>query len=322
MGAVKVENGDRTGRSEPVRRVLGLEPHRLDAARALIGLEARVSSPRAFHFARGLASLLDPSLANPEPLPPALPSELNDWLRDPGYAANRELWRMLWEHARPLFREKTAMPLEPNDRVLRIATNPASRAFVRALDALRITDLPIFYHSQTDSPQLRIFRTAPPTVYGAGEFAPSVGAMAFELGRALELSRSDHVLIATLEHDRAVTVVEAVTAAFGPAEGGGEISRAAASLASELWDTIPARSQADLRELLVSTERFDDVEGTRASATAAADRAGLFACGDLGVAIRALSHTPIEDEASLQEALGEGRAGDLARFAFSRLTER
>ena len=86
--------------------------------------------------------------------------------------------------------------------------------------------------------------------------------------------------------------------------------------------TIPARSQADVRELLLSTERWGDVAETREASLAAADQAGLLACGDLGQAVRVAVDGALNDEAALTEALASGRAASLVRFAFGRLAER
>src|SRR5690606_16860242 len=115
---------------------------------------------------------------------------------------------------------------------------------------------------------------------------------------------------------RARALIEAVRAAFGPADDNDGVSREAA-LASELWRTIPTRGQNELREMLASTERFDDYEGMRASVADAATRAGLLSCGDLGVALECAAGARLADPSALTRALTDlPHVTALARFAF------
>jgi hypothetical protein len=145
--------------------------------------------------------------------------------------------------------------------------------------------------------------------------------MRFALGRMLELARPEHVLLATLPEERARVVVAAVAAAFGPADGDAKVDRAAAALASELWRTIPARSQAEVRELLLSTDRWTDYAGTRDAALDSGARAGLVACGDLGVALSTLAGEALDDESKLAAALdGRPELARLVRWALTKLT--
>ncbi|MCZ7678931.1 MAG: hypothetical protein M5U28_09330 [Sandaracinaceae bacterium] len=105
---------------------------------------------------------------------------------------------MVWEQALPLFREAPATVLQPNQQVTRVATTPESRAFTDALVALGRDDLPTFYYSRFGDPRLRVVRTSPPTLVGGPGFARSDAGMRFALGRCVELSEPDHVLVATL----------------------------------------------------------------------------------------------------------------------------
>jgi hypothetical protein len=154
---------------------------------------------------------------------------------------------------------------------------------------------------------------------GGPGFAPDEPSMRFALGRMLELSRPEHVLPATLPEPRARIVVAAVTAAFGPADGEAPIDREAAAVASELWRTIPARSQAEVRELLLSTDRWSDFAGTRSAVLESAARAGLVAAGDLGAALRMLADEPLDEPAQLTAALERPELARLVRFALTKL---
>lgn len=307
--------------AELLSAALVLEPHRLSALRALAEQPAESA---AGQLARSLLALLEPALA-PAELAPVPRAQLARLLRDRDLPA-APIWALLWDQALPLFRETPAWPSEPNTRVTRVAMTPEARAFTAALDALGRDDLPELYFERSAEPRLVLARTAPVRMLAGPGFAPDEPSMRFALGRLLELSRAENLLPATLAPERARTVAAAVAAAFGPADGEA-VAREAAALASELWRTMPARAQVGVRELLVEAgEAWLDVEGARRAAEASAARAGLIACGDLGVAVRALcagepklAALDLTEEADLVEALSREPVAALVRFAFGPL---
>lgn len=306
---------------ELLRAAVALEPDRLSALRALGALG---ETHPAGHGARALLALIEPELAPAQRLAPPARSRLRDLLRDPALAALDDIWALLWEQAAPLFREPHASALEPNAQVTRVATTPEARAYVDALDALGRDELPAFYLDRSGS-GLVIRLTVPPCLVGGPDFADGEPAMRFALGRALALSEPESLLVATLTAPRRRMVSAAVAAAFGPADGGDSVPREAAALASELWRTIPPRAQGGIRELLVAAgERWSDDGLIRDAVEAKGLRAGLIACGDLGVAVRGvcdadaeLSSLRLDTEAGLSEALGAESIARLVRFALS-----
>jgi hypothetical protein len=92
------------------------------------------------------------------------------------------------------------------------------------------------------------------------------------------------VLLFGTPEAQARSVLRSLAFAFGPphpdASGLGPIL----NLAELLWEAIPARSQRRLRELC--DDRALDYETALLHARIAARRAGLFTCGDLGIALR------------------------------------
>ena len=222
-------------------------------------------------------------------MPPPSRDRVASLVREPGEDPVREIWRVLWEQAAPLFRRAPRKLPQPNDRVTRVATTPEARAFAHVLDALGRDDLPAFYFDRKEAAELRIARTSPPTLLAGAGFAETETEMRFALGRALELTQPDHILLATLEPERARTVIGGVLAAFGPADGNGSVDREAAGFAADLWRTIPPRGQTQIRELLASTEHLEDYGPARRAALISGARAGLLACGDLGVALTRLA---------------------------------
>lgn len=292
----------------PHASALLAEPHRVAEWRAL----AHLDLPRPeVQVARSLlGSLRD---GTPTPLPEKTLAALR--ARSTTRAPRDELWRMLWEHSLPLFRQSLD-PRTSREQVTRVATSAEARAFAAALDALGREDLPLFHLVRTAPPELSIVRSWPPTLVAGPRFAADERSMCFALARALRLSEPDRILIATLPEARAATAIAAVTAAFGPADGG-PVSREAATMAAELWATMPARVQSAVREHLhEGAPAFTDYAGTRASAETEGARAGLAACGDLGVALRVLAgQDTLEVDARLAALLGTEPAATLARDA-------
>jgi hypothetical protein len=113
----------------------------------------------------------------------------------------------------------------------------------------------------------------------------------------------EHALVNALPEDGLRTLLEALQAAFGPVAG---LPRNApvARLAQNLWQLVAPRADRRLRELCARPAwiTYDAaVEGTRQ----AMRRAGLFASGDLSVA---LAHLAAELEAK-GAALPDGADG-------------
>jgi hypothetical protein len=82
-------------------------------------------------------------------------------------------------------------------------------------------------------------------------------------------------------------LVEAIGAAFGPPEIGRRVDAHAARLAQSFWQTVPARTQRRLQELLAA-EPFPDQVELAARATQSGRRVGMFLSGDFAWAARQL----------------------------------
>lgn len=295
-----------------LRAAIVLEPHRIGALRALADAPPAASGA-ARSLARTLLSIIEPAKYAPELVPE--PERPPRFWRDATYRPIRELWGMLWEHAQPAFRETPDLELLPNQLVTRVATTPESRAFTATLSALGIEDLPPFYFDRAHAGPLRVLRTPAPCIAAGPGFATGEPAMRFAIGRGLELADREHVLVATLPPERALIVVAALSAAFGPTDGK-PVSKEAAQLASELWRVAP-RTQAVLRELLANAPSWSDYGAIRREVVECGVRAGLVACGDLAAAVRALRTTPIGNDGELGAAIqGSAELSALIRFAF------
>ena len=128
----------------------------------------------------------------------------------------------------------------------------------------------------------------PPSIIAGPAVDGQPATLRFRLGRALELARPPHVLLATLPSSEGSALLDAVAAAFGPSDTTPTVSRDAAALASELWRTMPSGVQRDVRDLLVANGGGFGFEPIRDAIHGAAARAGLLAAGQIQASIHAL----------------------------------
>ncbi|MGF1468756.1 MAG: hypothetical protein ACFCGT_21730 [Sandaracinaceae bacterium] len=307
-----------------LRSVLRTDPWRVSAVRRLLEACRLVNDLRGAHLASAYLSLIDPSVRPVGDFPHPGVDALEELFHDAAWAPVRRLWRQLWEEAGPLFRETQEEPPSPNDRVTRIAMTPEARAFALGLASLGRNDLPPFYYRRGVLEELRVVRHLPPCIVAGRRLSGTEAKLRFELGRALEALLPEHLLVVSLPGGEARVVVEAVSAAFGPASSNGRhVDKAAARLAADLWRTMSTRAQADLRSILETTERWTDLDGYRQEVERARLRSGLVASSDLAGAARALldeARLRPMDDASLAEAVqGSPSLTELLGFAFGAL---
>jgi hypothetical protein len=96
--------------------------------------------------------------------------------------------------------------------------------------------------------------------------------------------------------------------AFGPPQGGSNAG-GIPSLAEILWESIPARLQRQLRELC-DDPRALEYDGAIRLAGSATRRAGLFVCGDLGVALHEVC---VDEQIPLERLQNPESIAELAR---------
>jgi hypothetical protein len=112
----------------------------------------------------------------------------------------------------------------------------------------------------------------------------------------------------------------AVNAAFGPPETSQTNFTSTARLAALLWESLPPRTQRLMTEWCREGKLTRELAAS--AARRAARRAGLFACGSLGVALGRVIADEGIDPSVLREREGLGRlcarspaASDLVRLA-------
>ncbi|MGC4091232.1 MAG: hypothetical protein QM756_25815 [Polyangiaceae bacterium] len=106
----------------------------------------------------------------------------------------------------------------------------------------------------------------------------------YQLGATLLSANPMFALLLGSPESQARAVLKGLSFAFGPPQVGALGPGAVPSLAEVLWESIPARLQRRLRELCDAPGALDYDAAVR-MARSAVRRAGMFACGHLGVAL-------------------------------------
>ncbi len=219
----------------------------------------------------------------------------------------RKLLAAVWEFALPLFRwTPTQAGVLGTDRVGLHAPTVHGRALAACLSAVPRPDTAVF---ATRLPGVHVapLRIHPPAVILGAEAPDDERELRFWIGRALCLAEPEHILVSALPEGEGRALVSALAAAFGPAEGA-PVSRDAAALAASLWRTIPARSQRELRDLVVACDEALDYDAVRRASLEAAAQAGLVCCGDLSIALSSLLTADPALAALDRDAAGFARA--------------
>lgn len=265
----------------------------LDAATA----ETNRAHERALLFLLGQGGP-PPSLASVPPQP-----EVTRVLSRPTLGPAHDALALLWEKAASLLAKSPASQgVTGVERVTPGPTSPLARLYEQALRHVDLAAPPLFHHRTAvrdgARPAFGVAPLAPPAVIVRGEVPEERPEVAYALGVALASASPANVLV--VEAVEGARTFRALLAAFGPPGAARALEPEVARLAEELWHAVPGSVQRRLCELLegAPTTSFEEVaRGSRR----AAQRFGLFLCGDLRVAARAVLEaegTPVPDLAT------------------------
>lgn len=289
-------DGDRLPDAERLlRSIVRRDPSRLAAVRLLQDAARRLDRDEVASVAAEILALVDPRERPPEPVPGEgfgrLVTDVAGALTDQRLLAPEALLRTAWETGGPLFRKTTVeLGLLGTDRLAPIGPRPLARALAEALEVLQPGEVSTFVLTDP-ARDVQVLPTSPPGVAFAARLDDGDDAvLRFRVARGLELTQPEHVLISTRDEVEGRRVVDALRAAFGPAGDETNVPQEAASLAADLWHTVPQRDQARLKALVAGTSdaRFS-YERLRDEAFAAGARAGLLVAGSVAAALRGLA---------------------------------
>ncbi len=303
-----------------LRSALVLDPGRPDIAERL-AREAEASGRDGERLlALGAVATGQRAIGGWDVSPQAARGALAAELVHPAHAPVLGVLRRVYESCQPLFRMQLAqLGVVGTDRVGSRGASPVARALLAAIELFGWEEPHLFVSRQSIVTEL--VRTQPPALVIGMDLPRNERELRFVIGRGLTLARPENVLVASLPPAEGATLLAAIRAAFGPADGT-RVSREAAALASELWRMLSPARQRDVRELLANAWDTLDYPSVRASIEGGAARAGLLLAGDVGAALRGLALvseprvTLSDGQPCLTLARTHGPAADLVRFAF------
>jgi hypothetical protein len=193
---------------------------------------------------------------------------------------------LVWSGAQHMFRrDPSSYGVTGLERVAPNAPTPLARLFGAVGRLFGMTRTPLFQRKSGEPITINVALLSPPALLLTGEVKHETPALAYHLGAMLAATLPEHVLLYGASEAQVENVLRALVAAFGPPKAGRGDLASIATLAEMLWESVPARSQRRLRELCDDPSRIRYGEALGA-ARQAVRRAGLFASGDLTVAIR------------------------------------
>ena len=273
--------------------LLRRDPSRVGALRRLHRIAVDLEATAVADVSAEVLSLFEPGMTVPAP---DVLLRCNSFLErasaidvDSRLLAWISILRLVWEGAMPLYKQTLSdFGVVGTDRITALTASPVGRAWADAVRVLGLDEVPLYLKGGTADPVFPA-RTQPPSVIaGAGAENAAPVALRFRLGRALELARPEHVLLATLPEREGALLVEAVVAAFGDAALASQSSREAVAMAATLWNTIPGRAQQRIRALLEGIDEPPDYRTLRSAVMSAAARSGAMVAGQVRASVEAL----------------------------------
>ena len=196
-----------------------------------------------------------------------------------------EAFALVWEGAEHVFRrDASTYGVTGLERIPPGSPTPLARCCAAAARALGLSRTPLFQRRSAGSITVSLALLAPPAIVVSGDVRHETPELGFHLGAMLLGTLPQFVLLFGSSEAQARAVLAGLRFAFGPPQAGSN-SGGIPSLAEILWESIPVRLQRQLRELCDDPTDLE-YEGAIRIACSATRRAGLFVCGDLGVALR------------------------------------
>ena len=234
-----------------------------------------------------------PPELGPDEVPPEALTEADrqESLAHPDTRIMVEVFSTLWEGAPALFGQGLeALGISAQDRVSPVADMDLARVYGAAARTLgnRHTGLYLSWEGPED--EVHIACHAPPVIsVGPDVEQRPLGELRFLLGRALELTRPEYILVSGLERSEFASLFAAVLRAFHPrharrrSDDADPISQRAAQLKKDL----PYRVSRKLVDLLQAKAHVEFNSALwRAAVRHSGNRAGLLVSGDLRAACR------------------------------------
>jgi len=222
----------------------------------------------------------------------------------------------LWEGAPALFGQGLeAFGISAQDRISPVADMDLARVYGAAARVLGNRHTGLYMGWEGDAEKVRIACHAPPVIIcGPDVEQRTLGELRFLLGRALELTRPEYIIVSGLARGEFSQLFAAVLRAFHPRHSRrrSDDSDPHARRAAQLKKDLPYRVSRKLVDLFGAKAHVEFNSALwRQAVQHSGNRAGLLVSGDLRAACRAI----LDEELDLEgEAKTEWSAEDFAGY--------
>ncbi len=197
-----------------------------------------------------------------------------------------EALSLVWEGAEHVFRrDPSTYGVTGLERVPAGAPTPLARCYSALARSLGLLRTPLFQRRSAGPVTVSLALLSPPAVILSGDVRQDSAELRFHLGAMLAAATPQYALLFGSPESQGRAVLRGLSFAFGPPRANAGNMGAVLNLAEVLWESIPARLQRRLRELCNDPDALD-YDAALAAAKVAVRRAGFFAAGDLGSALR------------------------------------
>ncbi|MEZ4225606.1 MAG: hypothetical protein R3B13_31930 [Polyangiaceae bacterium] len=197
-----------------------------------------------------------------------------------------EALALVWEGAAHVFkRDPSSYGVTGLERVPLGAPSPLGRVFSSVARSLGLVRTPIFQRRSAGAITVSVALLAPPAVIVSGSVARESAELWYHVAAMIAGTLPQHVLLFGAPEAQARGTLRALELAFGHPEEDPKSLASVANLAEVLWESIPPRAQRRLRELC-DDRATTDYSAAMLAARRVVRRFGLFAVGDLMVALR------------------------------------
>jgi hypothetical protein len=162
---------------------------------------------------------------------------------------------------------------------------------------------PLFQRRSAGKITVSLALLTPPAVVLSGDVRQETPELRFHLGAMLLAATPPFILLLGSPESQARSILKGLVFAFGAPSSGMASPSAVPNLAEVLWESIPARLQRRLRELCDASAVLEYDAAIRV-ARSAVRRAGLFTCGDLGIALAEICREDAIPESALKSFRG------------------
>jgi cellulose synthase operon protein C len=161
---------------------------------------------------------------------------------------------------------------------------PLTQAWASAARLFGLSETPLLRSGAGGEYRVNVVMLGEPSVLLRGEPPDNPAQLLYDLGAALAGTLPPFAIVNAATYEQIDDLFRAVQSAFGPPETSRTNFTSTARLSALLWESLPPRAQRRMTEWCKEGKLTR--ESAVASARRAARRAGLFASGNLGEALR------------------------------------